>query len=291
MRKHVDCEIWREILSEACVNNFVFRYGEASYFRDIVVILFRGIAVTEWKLTQELFRRMPAAGGSTSTFIRFFIISRMYLRSLLSLFASVKICVALRKQLSFRISTILPSLLIWTCLSLKSVTLTRISQHACHVWQTYQERCTLALPSSPSSKSSASMAFTWSCMLCVDDGFSVSLRLTLGATCGIGSISWVRLAMSIVNGPSRFETTLRSSCSGPCLEFEVFEGCSSASHETQARDRFDCPLSTASVAGDRVACGRRFLLSVDVALSSLRRFPICVGSWGCRSNDGRDARL
>ena len=46
MRKHVDREIWREFLSEACVNNFVFRYGEASYFRDIVVILFRGTAIT-----------------------------------------------------------------------------------------------------------------------------------------------------------------------------------------------------------------------------------------------------
>lgn len=45
MRKHVDREIWREFLSEACVNNFVFRYEEASYFRDIVVILFRGTAV------------------------------------------------------------------------------------------------------------------------------------------------------------------------------------------------------------------------------------------------------
>jgi len=45
MRKHVDCEIWREFLSKTCVNSFVCRYEEASYFRDIVVILFRGIAV------------------------------------------------------------------------------------------------------------------------------------------------------------------------------------------------------------------------------------------------------
>lgn len=50
-----------------------------------------------------------------------------------------------------------------------------------------------------------------------------------------------------------------------------------AFNETDARDRFDLPLPEMSAVGDWVICGRRRLLGVDVRLSSLRGFQICVG--------------
>ena len=64
---------------------------------------------------------------------------------------------------------------------------------------------------------------------------------------------------------------LRLFCSDPCSLFRGFdglEGSSPASNETDARDRFDCPLPLASSEADWTVCCRCRLLSVGLEVSS-----------------------
>ena len=92
-----------------------------------------------WRFTQE-----PPTDFFTSTLVCFFILSRIVLRSFLSLLASVRIWVAFRKQSVFRRSTIWSSTLIWTCSESESVTsvtafgmLSSLPSDAGFKWETF----------------------------------------------------------------------------------------------------------------------------------------------------------
>ena len=192
------------------------------------------------KWTQEHEEAIPAIGGRTSTLILCSTSCRTCSISLGFLLVSVSIWLALRRQSSFRISTTLSSVFIWTCLPSKSVSLTKTGQYAMvyfgftfilAVQIPCQERCHECCAGGPAA---------------------VSDKVVLQG-CVLYGWCWCYAL-----------------CSAPRPWFRGLTAwkhpSSPASHETKARDRLDNLFPQVSAVGDWVVCGRRRLFSDDVGL-------------------------